>query len=282
MARKQKKQPEGAPLWVVSYGDMMSLLLTFFIMIASLANFEEIDDRFMAAIESIRQAMGMRGQSGKAMEPTVDFHSLIVRLESVVKPIEPKKRGHSDERGVQGKNLRLRRIRDGAEITIGGPVIFEPFEAKVTEEGKKTLSDLGEVLKGYRNKIEIRGHAAERPRPADWTDQDSLDLSYRRASFVANELILSGIDSRRIVLTAVGANEPVARGVYDPALLANNRRVEIIVRESLIDDYLGDSPISSTLLEAPESSTTSTTAPAPLLEVGSNGDTQPTGGDEQP
>ncbi len=261
--KRQKKQPEGAPAWMVSYGDMMTLLLTFFVMIAALANFEDVDDRFMAAIESIRQALGMRGQVGRNMDPNVDFHSLMVRLESVVKPLEPKKRGHSEEKGVRGKNMRLRRIRDGAQITIGGPIIFKPFEAKLTERGKETLRSLAEILKGYRNRIEVRGHAAEEPRPADWTQKDLMDLSYQRAMFVVGELAESGIDSRRMILTAAGPNEPVAQGVYDPAKLADNRRVEIIVRESLIDDYFSRPPLSKDATSQPAD--TPVKEPAPKL-----------------
>jgi hypothetical protein len=43
-------------------------------------------------------------------------------------------------------------------------------------------------------------------------------------------------------LVAAGANEPAKRPVYESAVRINNRRVEIIVRESLIDDYAGQSP----------------------------------------
>lgn len=240
--KKPKKQPQGAPLWMVTYGDMVTLLLTFFVMLCSIANFEDVNDRFMAAIQSIREALGMTGQAGKYVDPSVDFHSLVQKLESVVKPAEPRDRGDSPEEGIYGKNFRLTRIRDGLEITIGGPVMFEPFSAVITEEGKASLSPIGDNLKGHLNKIEIRGHAAEVPRPADWTYDDAMQLSFDRAKAVQNELILRGVDRRTIRLVAVGPNEPVARTVYDPAKRAQNRRVEIIVRESLIDDYLGQMP----------------------------------------
>ena len=136
--------------------------------------------------------------------------------------------------------------------TLGGPIIFEPLTDEISSQGRETLKQLAEVLKGYRNKIEIRGHAAE-PRPKEWTEWDARDLSYRRAVFVARELEQNGIDLRRVVLTAVGPNEPVAVGVYDPARLADNRRVEIIVRESLIDDYLSEPTDPSATMGAPAS-----------------------------
>jgi len=230
---------------MVTYGDMVTLLLTFFVMLCSIANFEDVNDRFMAAIQSIREALGMTGQIGKQVDPSVDFHSLMHRLESVVKAVEPRDRGDSPEEGIYGKNFRIKRIRDGMEITIGGPVLFEPFSASMTEGGKESLRQIGDTLKGHLNKVEICGHAAEEPRPADWTNDDAMQLSFDRAKAVQNELILRGVDPRTIRLVAVGANEPVARTIYDPAQRAQNRRVEIIVRESLIDDYLGQVPIDA-------------------------------------
>ena len=245
MARKPKKPPAGAPLWVVSYGDMMSLLLTFFIMLASMANFDDVHDKFMQAIQSIREALGMRGQVGRLADPSVDFASMIQKLESIIKPIEPKSLGDSDEEGIYGREFRVRRIRDGMEITIGGPILFAPFEHKLSPEGKKMLGQIASTLRGHRNKIEVRGHAAEEPRPEDWTHGDAMDLSYRRARNVNDELVLSGLDPRTLRLVAVGDTEPVGRRVYDPAKRGANRRVEIIVRESVIDDYVGTTPAAS-------------------------------------
>jgi len=244
MARQQKKKAlEGAPAWMVTYGDMVTLLLTFFVLLASMANYEDVNGRFMAAIQSIREALGMTGQSGKMVDPSVDFHSLIHKLESIIRPDQPRQRGDSREEGIYGKNFRLRTIRDGMEITIGGPILFQPFSAKINASAKELLRQFGDALRGHRHKIEVRGHAAEEPKPADWTYHDAMKLSYARAEAVANELILRGVDPRTIRLVAVGANEPVAMGVYDLAKRGTNRRVEIIVRESLIDDYIGQDPV---------------------------------------
>ena len=56
------------------------------------------------------------------------------------------------------------------------------------------------------------------------------------------------------LLVAVGANEPIAREVYDPTKRGLNRRVEIIVRESLIDDYVGQAPVSTSPATQPAAS----------------------------
>jgi flagellar motor protein MotB len=69
-----------------------------------------------------------------------------------------------------------------------------------------------------------------------------MKLSYDRAVIVADELILRGLDPRTIRVVAIGSNEPIAQEVYDPAKRGMNRRVEILVRESQVEDYVGQAP----------------------------------------
>ena len=47
----------GIPEWVVTFGDMMSLLLTFFIMLVSLSEIKE-EEKYQALVESVRQKFG--------------------------------------------------------------------------------------------------------------------------------------------------------------------------------------------------------------------------------
>ncbi len=58
MARKRKAE-DGAPAWVVTYGDMMSLLLTFFIILVSMSELKA-DHKFQRVMESLRQALDTR------------------------------------------------------------------------------------------------------------------------------------------------------------------------------------------------------------------------------
>ncbi|MEQ8837538.1 MAG: flagellar motor protein MotB, partial [Lacipirellulaceae bacterium] len=53
-----EEEPEpGIPEWVVTFGDMMSLLLTFFIMLVSMSEIKE-DEQYQAMVESIREQFG--------------------------------------------------------------------------------------------------------------------------------------------------------------------------------------------------------------------------------
>lgn len=237
----KKKKAGGAPEWALTYGDMMSLLLCFFILLAAFADFDKGGGGSAAmiqAMQSLQNALGIKIKDNSALASVVQFNAMIDQIKSTIRELDSKHRGDSKEQGIQGKTFRLRRIRDGMEITVGGVILFEPFAAKLTPEGVESLERIGEILKGHRNKIDIVGHAAEQPRPADWTYEDATTLSYERARHIAQELVGRGVDPRTIRLVAVGDNEPVAAdGLRGDG---ENRRVEIVVRESMIDDYRGE------------------------------------------
>ena len=52
-----EEEKAGVPEWVVTFGDMMSLLLTFFIMLVSMSEIKE-EKRYQAMVESLRKRFG--------------------------------------------------------------------------------------------------------------------------------------------------------------------------------------------------------------------------------
>jgi len=243
MAKKCKCPPAGAPLWVLTYGDLMSLLLCFFILLAAMANFDDRDKLFMAAMESIRKAFGSTGQMGYFPDNEVDFKSFMVKFETFYIPKEKKNYGHSDEPGIDGEYYRVKRVRDGVELTIGGPIAFARYSADIEPDSERWLARLAEELKGKRNKLEIRGHATSEPLPLESKFRDPIDLGYGRARAVRDRLVEFGIDPRAIRVSSAGPYEPIVRQNYSDQRRAANRRVDVMVTQALITDYSAD-PLS--------------------------------------
>lgn len=238
MAKKCKCPPPGAPLWVVTYGDMMSLLLCFFVLLAAMANFDERDKLFMAAIESIRKAFGSSGQSGYYVDKEVDFKSFLVKFETLFIPKEQKNYGHSDEPGIDGKFYRVKKVRDGVELIVGGPIAFGRFSAELEPTMEELLGRLAKELRGKNNKVEIRGHSTNEPLPLESEYQDGLDLGYARARAVYERLVELGLEPRAMRVSSAGPYEPVLKQTYTDDRRAANRRVEIMITHALISDYL--------------------------------------------
>lgn len=237
MALKKQEAPAGAPEWIVTYGDMMSLLLCFFILLAAFANFDKQDKMFMTAIESIREALGSPGQHGWLQADEIDFKSLMILLESLIPPDRPKDQGYSDQPGTDGRFYRVKSVREGLEVIVGGPIAFDRFSARIEPDMDRVLARLAPELIGKNNKIDIRGHATNEPLPLDSPYKDAIDLGYARARAVRDRLVELGIDSRTIRVASAGCYEPVADKTFIDARRAANRRVEIIITQALRSEY---------------------------------------------
>ena len=236
---KQRETPKGAPEWMVTYGDAMTLLLCFFVIIVSMSELKE-DQRFHEVMESLRAAFGgYRGAVGSVPMENIPTNALIARLIELEAPVHVKQKGDSDEEGIHGKKFRVTNVRDGLEVVVGGRITFDRFSATLKAEGRDLIARTAERLRGYNTKILIRGHATKESLPNDSLYEDARGLSFARAKEVANELERNGVRRIRMLLVAVGDTEPLVRQAYTEERRAINRRVEILVTEDLIDDYAG-------------------------------------------
>jgi len=239
--KRRKKQKQGIPEWVVTYGDMMSLLLTFFILLAAFSELKR-EHEYQRVITAVKEAFGYSG--GVGVLPTKDppVRSMIESLEELaIHELKQTQLSESRDQGVTGKRTTVKRIHDGLKFTIGGALTFRPESAVLLESAKPELLRIAKILRGRTNKIEIRGHAASKPLSSGSGFKDLRDLSYYRAKAVMRFLIdEGGLDPRVLVLDARGDTEPLSPRTYTPEEQAVNRRVEIIQTETLLEDLHPD------------------------------------------
>lgn len=231
--------PEGAPDWVVTYGDMMTLLLCFFVILVSLSELKK-EDQYRAVVEAVQKAFGMKGGGGDMPTQDNPAMSSISRLDEVQLQ-RKKEREHSnaDDPGIDGREREVTKVREGQKFAVGGRITFEPGDAELTPFSKRGLVKIAGQIRGNNNKIEITGHAASREISVNSQYKDLWMLSYARAKavmvFLTGEEI--GIRSERIRLVANADFEPVKKKVFGWAQLEPNRRVEIYVIEALVSDF---------------------------------------------
>ena len=246
--RTAQKAPAGAPDWMVTYGDIMTLLLCFFVILVSMSEIKQ-DQKFQQVMESLRRAFGgYDGSVGAVPVENVPTNALIARLLELEIPINRKKKGDSDEEGIHGKKFRVTNVRDGLEVVIGGRITFERFSATLKTEGQGLIAKAAQRLRGYNTKIVVRGHTTREALPKDSLYDDLRDLSYARARAVASELERNGVRRVRMILSALGDTEPLVRQAYTEKRRALNRRVELLVTEELIEDFAG-STLADDLVE---------------------------------
>ena len=191
----EEDPPAGVPEWVVTYGDMMSLLLTFFIMLVSMSEMKTDDGKFRALMDSLEQVfgpeIGLHSSPGKGL-PKSSVYDKLASLGSSADGGMLK--GNKKSKGPGGTNGTVRKIRDGQVITLGGPVAFDRFSAELSPSA---LSDLQAIIAAIRdkpNRVEVRGHDAPEPFPPDCPYRDSVDLSFARAHAVDSQAVNRRVD----------------------------------------------------------------------------------------
>ena len=251
----------GVPEWVVTYGDMMSLLLTFFIMLVSMSELKEDDGKTRAMFNAIKRAFGpTKGTFGVAGTSTQQNSTMGKIASRGSQRKGGTERGSRDSKGPGGAHKSADRINNGTQVVLGGPARFARFQATLTPELKRNLDIIARVLRPKANQIVVRGHASPEPLPTDaemassavgiappWPQTQTrrfltsqgleirspMDLSFARAKAVADYLISKKIAPRRLHVTAAGHSEQYVR-TRRRSNQSRNRRVDVY----LIDSYI--------------------------------------------
>ncbi len=230
MAMPPDEPPPGVPEWVVTYGDMMSLLLTFFIMLVSMSSMKDTG-RLRMMMDSMHQRFGPHegtmGVPGRSLQRNGAFTKM---ASEGVRSQGGLKKSSLDAAGGGGPSKPARRIGHQQVPTLGAPVWFPGLSADLTLANAADLDRLAATLKDLPNQIVVRGHTTAEPLPASSPFEDAWDLSFARAEAVADRLIVAGISSERLLVSSAGDTEPRKRGFGD--VQSENHRVDVFVVES--------------------------------------------------
>lgn len=232
MRKRRQEGPKGAPDWMVTYGDMVTLLLTFFVLLLTFMQPKE-PEQIMKVLEVLRQEFGATG--GAMVVPAdPDQHNLKKLLQAM--PVQPQRNSPTEEESIPNREPRVTNIREGPIYDLGGKVMFPELSAELSEEHQQVIASYAGQLKGYRTQVEVRGHTSRRPVVgSEFTDH--FDLSYQRAKIVAQALIEAGVEPERIRISAAGTNRPVTDRAYTTDERVRNDVVEVLQLDTTIDDF---------------------------------------------
>lgn len=224
--------PPGVPEWVVTYGDMMSLLLTFFIMLVSMSEIRSDSGESRAAMDSIRESFGPKqGRFGVPGTSPNSKGAMGKRSSNGIRSEGGLKQASRDSEGRGGANDPVKKINHGKQITLGGPAEFGEFSAELDERAQQNLEILAETLRNKPLMIMIRGHATPITPDPQSGFKSPLELSFARAHTVYHQLIKLGLNEDQLYMTAVGDSEPKIL-TRDPEKQRENRRVDISIMEA--------------------------------------------------
>ena len=274
MARMEEpeEQAPGAPMWVLSYGDMVTSLLGFFILLFAMSKVDNA--KVVGLLESLSETFNPKSvkanatPTGPVDNPFIIGNAQIVPKTGQAAPILPKSAGTRGTQQGSGESRQDKEFRkllaDVKEIakkaklekqltvTVNarGVVItfsevgdslenvspFESGSAALRPDFQKVLNRLGPILKTTANKIEVQGHTDRRPIHSA-AFPSNWELSGARAGSVVRYLTQHfPLNRHQFVCTGFADTLPVDLR-DDPHGWARNRRIEIVVTRQPIELY---------------------------------------------
>ena len=234
---KKKRSGSGGANWMDTYGDMVTLLLCFFVMLYSMSTLDQ--EKWLALVEALNPAAAAQ-MSAVGSEPTDQLtqDQVDADIEELYQAMQ---------QYVQAENLTSK-----ISITKGSGYVFVSFDDTVffagdswelLDEGKKILDQVAASIASVSesvDEIQVLGHTAQAS--ANQPNRPEVDrfLATNRAAEVTVYLQEKNIiDPARLVSVGYGQWRPVAENTTSDGR-AQNRRVELLVTGLDLQSGAGD------------------------------------------
>jgi len=235
MEKKKKKCPTGSPAWMTTYGDMVTLLLTFFVL---MFNMTEVSGRdFYLILSSFRGSLGMfeggfslsKGQLEELglnmlnLPSSTQGRALAKKLKRALEAFKPE---------IQTKKVRVTEDERGLVVTLSGDAYFTPGSARLRESVKPILQKVSYLVKSIDNFVRVEGHTDNRPIPPAGVREGyetNWELSSARSVNVLRYLVEDErANPKQLSSIAFGQFRPIDDN-NTPEGRAYNRRVDIVI-----------------------------------------------------
>lgn len=225
----------GCPLWIVSFADMISNLVIFFILMATFG---------AKNAANAEQSGGGKDANGGVLEAGMDRRDVVARTPKSGARIgngarDPSERRETAtdsrfDRFAQDASYDVRpgieRLRDGLRIRIDEERLVVPGSWTLSESGKTLVEEIGNFFRGEDCDFTVESHVDSETWKKLGASSD-VDASRELAVSVADHLFGNcGIAAPRVSIASFGAAKPVTDNATAVGR-ARNRRVELVVKE---------------------------------------------------
>lgn len=268
--RRRNKGGGGAPKWMVTYSDMVTLILVFFILLFSMSQIDQ--QRFDALVESFQDraifdflpsAVPMDHPSngdwedsnaeGQERDTGGDRNDDENEIGPAENPMEEKEENEYDEPRLEERLEKLlvdieaylddneledlvtaSRTEYGVSLVLQEKILFDTGEAMLIDAGEDLLDDLASLLSDIPNNVRVEGHTDSRPMTS-YRYPSNWELSGARASSVVRYFIEEHeLGGERFSAVGYGETRPIVENT--PETWHENRRVEIVILDSKIEN----------------------------------------------
>jgi chemotaxis protein MotB len=245
----EDERSEGAPEWMTTYSDMVTLLLTFFVLLFSMASVDS--KKFEAVAYSLRSAF-LKTSNGEMFynnngKDVINLLEESTPVDNNTNEINDKENGSTAARQetITEFSADIEELIEELEIEdfvqvvetkttvilrINSVILFDIGKADIKDSGKETLKKVGELMKKLNTGIAVQGHTDNVPIntklfPTNW------ELSTKRATNVVLFLVDEcSLDPTMLTATGNGEFRPIAPNDTEENR-QKNRRIDIVINK---------------------------------------------------
>ncbi|HLN63194.1 MAG TPA: flagellar motor protein MotB [Symbiobacteriaceae bacterium] len=230
--KKHKKHAANHERWLLTYSDMITLLMALFIMLFAMSKVDQ--GKYQAVANMLSQVMGGGNMiintggvgDGVNVPPTTIDAISNISPEQVKDALEQLGEGLYADFARDGR-FTVYVGQRGLTISLAGNAFFDSGKATLRPEVLPLLNDIADRLKALPNDISLEGFADSDPIktsefPSNW------HLSTARALAVRDYLEGRGVQPERMILVGYGDKRPVFSNETAEGK-AKNRRVDVVI-----------------------------------------------------
>lgn len=240
--RKRKKRnldEDKGGNWLMTYGDMVTLILTFFILLYSFSTLDVV--KFQKMIFSFRGAIGVLDggktfeedkaafsgktmtDSGQSRKQTPDILKVAQKIQAIVQ-----------DKGLE-KEVTVTVDQRGVVVSIAEGLLFASGQYDLSSEGEKVISILGMIIKEIKNNVSVEGHTDSAPLNRNGMIRDNWALSSLRAARIVSFLAeRTEISPQRLQAVGYGSTRPLMPNDSERHRQINRRADIVIISEQEI------------------------------------------------
>jgi chemotaxis protein MotB len=264
--KHEEEEHENHERWLVSYADMVTLLMCLFIVLFAMSQIDKA--KFAQLASGLSESFGapISALPGTTPEGSVlDGLPGAVDIASALPPEETVDQAEVDKAAAKAALERSQRVaaeaakayedmtvaekKIDAALTAAGfadaaryeiderglvvhivadQVLFDAEQAVLRPEGRAILDAVAPTLTGLPNVLRVEGHANHLPVTPGGPWPSNWELSSYRASTVLRYLAGDGVPEPRMSATGYSSTRPLVP-ITDPTAISVNRRVDIVV-----------------------------------------------------
>jgi len=227
---------ENSERWLLTYSDMITLLLVLFIMMYTISTvdtqkFQSLAEQLGIVLnpQAVTVDPAVPGNAGFDSSPTAE-----ATPGNGADDLEGQLSAMIGSAGLSGQ-VNVHREERGVVVSFTDALLFSSGSAAIHPDARKILDSTAKIIRSADNYIRVEGSTDNRPIhtrqfPSNW------ELAFHRANNVGKILIADGVNPSRVSVVSYGENRPVAPNDTD-ANRQLNRRVDIVFLDQSLNRY---------------------------------------------